>query len=112
MNKFQAIQSTLEEFDFERVHDVMTYLNWTWLRKKDGEFVDAIPTISDLKATAMQLLSDSFDNSVANKKDCGCSTGGFSVQSFYDGTGTVKLILSFNLCEWEELADSVYLSYD
>jgi len=44
------IEKIINEFDFEKVHDVMTYLNWTW--------GDNIPTTEEMKIQALGLLND------------------------------------------------------
>lgn len=102
MNKFLAIQSAIDNFDFELVHKVMTYLDWVWLSKRDGEFVEEVPTISELKATAMEYLSECYDYSKEHNTDWVVASGGLCVESFVIDN-SIKLIMSFNLDTWEEI---------
>ena len=60
------IQDIMEDFDFQKVHDVMTYLDWKWAMSKHG-----VPTIDELKNEANRLLIDA-----CVEKNC-VSTGGF-----------------------------------
>lgn len=88
MKKKKAIEHILDNFDFERVHKVMTVLNWTWY------FTEGVPEISDLRKEARRLLKD-----VAKRKeDRVCTgTGGFEV---YKEDGVLEL--KFVVAEWDE----------
>jgi hypothetical protein len=48
----KIIDEILDEFDFERVHQTMKALNWTWVD------TDGVPTIGDLRRQARELLQD------------------------------------------------------
>lgn len=45
----EAIQEILDGFDFERVHKVMTFLNWQWIAY-------GVPSIERMKLVAKDLL--------------------------------------------------------
>ena len=47
------IQDILEDFNFQKVHDVMEQLDWKWAMTKYG-----VPTIDELKREAKRLLID------------------------------------------------------
>jgi hypothetical protein len=47
------VQPVLDEFDFEKVHKVMTAIRWQWF---DGEGPDHVPTVDQLKKKARELL--------------------------------------------------------
>ena len=47
------IQDILEDFNFQKVHDVMEQLDWKWAMTKYG-----VPTIDELKSEAKRLLID------------------------------------------------------
>lgn len=66
-SKKDAIAKVMEEFDFERVHNIMLRLNWNWFPVRD-----AVPSIPELKRTARQLLVDVCEEDVEF-----CGTGGF-----------------------------------
>ena len=48
----KIIDEILDEFDFERVHQTMKALNWTW------HDTDGVPTIGDLRRQARTLLQE------------------------------------------------------
>jgi len=52
MKKKEAIDSILDNFDFERVHKAMTALDWEWAS------TDGVPEIPDLRQKARELLKD------------------------------------------------------
>lgn len=60
------IQDIMEDFDFQKVHDVMEKLDWKWAMSKNG-----VPTIDEMKAEAKRLLIDA-----CIERTC-VSTGGF-----------------------------------
>lgn len=45
------IEDIMRNFDFEKVHDVMQYLDWHWVKV-------GVPTVEDIKAEAKRLLVD------------------------------------------------------
>lgn len=65
----EAIQSVLDDFDFERVHMVMTALDWKWDR------LNAVPTIEQMRGRAGYLL-----NQVKNSHES-FESGGFVAES-------------------------------
>ena len=60
------IQNIMEDFDFQKVHNVMEQLDWKWGLTKPG-----IPTIDEMKCEAKRLLIDA-----CIEKTC-IATGGF-----------------------------------
>lgn len=60
------IQDIMEDFDFQKVHDVMEKLDWKWAMSKNG-----VPTIDEMKHEAKRLLIDA-----CIERTC-VSTGGF-----------------------------------
>jgi hypothetical protein len=68
MTKQEAIQEQIDEimdtFDFERVHKVMEYLDWTW-----GGYPES-PSISVIRIHARERLKDAVKHGSSN-------TGGF-----------------------------------
>ena len=47
----RKIENIMRDFDFEKVHDVMQYLDWHWVKV-------GVPTVEDIKAEAKRLLVD------------------------------------------------------
>ena len=60
------IQNIMEDFDFQKVHNVMEQLDWKWTSTKPG-----VPTIDEMKCEAKRLLIDA-----CIEKTC-IATGGF-----------------------------------
>lgn len=88
--KQQAIESIIEEFDFEKVLKTMEFLEWSWIGHKKL-------TLEILINKAYYLL-----NGVANEKydngDCyEFATGGFVARTYCG-----ELSLKFVISSWEE----------
>lgn len=47
----KLIKEVLSNFDFEKVHKVMTFLDWTWR-------YDRVPDVLELRHTAERLLKE------------------------------------------------------
>jgi len=60
------INDILEDFNFQKIHDVMEQLDWKWVMTKYG-----VPTLDELKREAKRLLIDA-----CIERTC-VSTGGF-----------------------------------
>ena len=60
------IHDILEDFNFQKVHDVMKQLDWKWAMTRYG-----VPTLDELKSEAKRLLIDA-----CVEKTC-VATGGF-----------------------------------
>ena len=68
------IKSIMASFDFDKVHDIMNYLDWKWAMTKYG-----VPTVEELKNEAHRILVD------ACYEKTNISTGGF--RAVYESTG-------------------------
>ncbi len=93
MNKEQLIEKmvaeVMEEFDFDRLHRVMVYLDWKW-DIGDGEMT--IPSIYRLINKAERLLRDVAQH-YGDEEFHSCCSGGF--MAHLDGeTLTLQFILS------------------
>lgn len=87
MKTKKKIKKILKHFDFEKVHNVMTHLNWSW-RDTDGK----APSIDQLKELAKRLLSQ-----VSEEEGFYSSaTGGFKAIKYENGS----LELEFILTDW------------
>ena len=68
----EMIQEVMDNFDFEKVHDVMSFLNWTW--QDEG-----VPNIDSITKSAHSLLLDI--QKTSKESLCGdyieISSGGF-----------------------------------
>ncbi len=85
----RQVDEVLETFDFDRVHQVMTSLGWTWAN------LDRVPTRAELVAEARRLLGE------LDGKPGVHGSGGLRASLKEDGT----LSLKFILCEsWSDLS--------
>ena len=83
LHKDEHIKYIIDNFDFQQVHKVMNFLNWTWA------LTPGTPTISELKIEATKLLND-----VYNSKGW-IATGGFKATKYHD-----FLELEFIITDW------------
>jgi hypothetical protein len=56
----ETIDDLIENFNFERVHNVMTHINWGWVVPTSPQKIK-VPTIARLKAHARHLLYSTID---------------------------------------------------
>lgn len=72
----KKIERILKDFDFEKVHEVMKYLNWKWYLFEIDDM--GIPYIRNLKNVAERLLR----SAVSSPTEYGRSaTGGFVAEA-------------------------------
>jgi hypothetical protein len=89
----EIIEDILDEFDFDKVHKVMEFLEWTWY--KDGvQSPPEVPTKGELRKKARYLM-----NTCIEHEECSTGTGGFHVRkSTYDGVPYYEL--QFVVTSW------------
>lgn len=100
--RLEVVEEIMENFDFERVHAVMDFLNWTW-----GLDNPEVPTIQVLRSTARGLLLDV----VADPEKTYVGAGGFYARRHLfkdEDEESEELRLSFELevCEREIITSS------
>lgn len=95
--KNSLIKEIMGSFDFEKVHEVMKFLNWKWASLSN----EGIPTVDQLRDEARKLLKEAWD------KKSTISTGGFTARYHSeedDGSeyGAIETLdLSFNIDQWD-----------
>ena len=82
-----VIDEILDEFDFEKVHKVMEFLDWKW--------GGGVPTIGGMRKVARNLLKEAAEGEVV-----AIGTGGFQVRK-HVGDGTIYLTLEFVVTAWD-----------
>ena len=82
-----AIDNILDEFDFEKAHKVMEFLEWKWS--------NAVPTIADMRRLARNLLKEAAEGEVV-----AIGTGGLQVRKCVVD-GTIYLTLEFVVASWD-----------
>jgi hypothetical protein len=96
------IDLILDNFDFCRVNDAMTFLNWHW-------YGIGIPSTDQLRDRARELLNDvrdSVNKNAENNSDQAAhyfiATGGFYADgSKYPDNPKIYLRLAFQITEWD-----------
>lgn len=80
-----AVEEVIENFDFEKVHEVMKMLNWKWDGNNPGELptIPTIPTVEKMKEVVKDLfrgMEDQIAKGIASGTWFGCDA--------YTSTGT------------------------
>jgi len=86
--EFEAIGNIMDNFDFDKVHEVMSLLKWEWVGTENG-----VPSKSELRSEARRLLKMAINDKTR------VSTGGFEVDYINDGDGFVEL--KFVVSQWD-----------
>jgi hypothetical protein len=91
-----TIDKIIKDFDFNRVHEVMELLNWTWYPQ------NKVPTISELKKTAEELLIYANTEFKKNGKFSNVETGGFIAEVMEN-----RMRLHFSITNMDEYKNNV-----
>jgi hypothetical protein len=86
MKNKEQIKHILADFNFKRIHSVMTFLDWKWnFNNKEIK----VPEVKDLISIATHCL-----NEVSNSEDSSalCTMGGFEAEKI-EGTLELRFIL-------------------
>lgn len=107
LGKDDQIRIILEEMDFDKIHKVMVFLDWVWVKpildEHDGthKFISAVPTIDELKTESKKWLEDVWN--IPEREDVAIysigSGGLVAMKCVYDGLK--MLSLTFELTNWE-----------
>lgn len=96
----KMVKSVIKNFDFEKVADVMGYLNWTWVGNSNS------PTIKDLKKSAKKRLKDAYNlakEEMTPNITYFSHSGGLKANAVCNEVGNVVFLnLEFVLTGWEE----------
>ena len=98
LNKQKAINNIIENFNWEKVHNAMYALGWTW-HDSEGE----TPTTGMLFRCAVNLLHDAYDGAEKEKIDYMAATGGFYARALVgeETKEVIELRLAFEVTSWE-----------
>jgi hypothetical protein len=84
------IDEIMDHFDFDRVHKVMTALDWRWITAEHG-----VPEKHELRQKARRLLTDAWRSEYKR-----VGTGGFYAEYEHDEDEGEALTLKFELESW------------
>jgi hypothetical protein len=100
-----VVWEILENFDFDRVHNVMTHLGWTWASTRDpeGNSVTDVPTLNELRREARSRMIAAIEWLRGREpgKEYRSGSGGFWVIAEIDGAGKLWMELKFVLTSWD-----------
>ena len=92
--RIATIEDLLDEFDFERVRQVMESVNWQWATAVDG-----VPSLGELRKQARSLLEEVYNKNPSPFFMVG--TGGFeATRTMEIGDLNKYLSLKFVVSEW------------
>ena len=88
----------INNFDFQKVHDVMNYLNWTWYPK-------GIPTVDDIRFSARERIESVIKNCLLDanpNEEYFVSSGGLKATAIKDDYGQITFLqLEFVIVSWD-----------
>ena len=88
----------INNFDFQKVHDVMKYLDWTWYSK-------GIPTVDDIRFSARERIESVIKNCLLDanpNEEYFVSSGGLKATAIKDDYGQITFLqLEFVIVSWD-----------
>ncbi len=84
----EHVDEMMECFDFEKVHRVMTMLDWKWT------MIGAVPGIPDLRKQVRELM-----RRLWNSDNQSVATGGFVVR-LYREENWARFSVAFEVTDW------------
>jgi len=85
----KMIADIMEDFDFKKVHKVMSMLGWNW---GIGNYEMAVPSVRLLTKEAERLLREAAEH-FDTKETWTVGSGGFEASAF-DGALTLQFVLT------------------
>lgn len=96
MTKQEKIDNILKNFDFEKVHETMKFLKWTWYGDiNEPSIYELVKAGEDKLIGAIKQLEKGDENLIYST-----SSGGFRGTAWYY-ENELQLQLTFILTEWE-----------
>jgi hypothetical protein len=92
---YDLIMDCLDEFDFERVHKVMEFLDWTWADAKE------VPDVLALRRHCRKYLQNVIVGALEHNGFYITATGGFRYEAKLYEDGFLWLRMSFDVADWD-----------
>ena len=92
---YEIIMDCLDEFDFDRVHKVMTFLDWKYSDDK------AVPSVETLRKNARKYLKMVAEEALNSKSTYITGTGGFRYEAKLYENGYLWLRMAFEIADWD-----------
>lgn len=98
----EHVDEVMECFDFEKVHHVMTMLDWKWalyitgpeVKNRNGRMIGTVPGIPDLRKQVCELM-----RRLWNSDNQSVATGGFVVR-LYREENWARFSVAFEVTDW------------
>jgi len=103
----KMVDYVIENFDFEKVHSVMKFLNWSW-------HAEGVPKIQTIILRSREMLIDTFKRSIKENKSFTIASGGFRCycEKYIDDNGAEKRFLHMEFILTDCDADEEYIDED
>lgn len=88
IDKDEHIDFILNNFDFDKVHKIMTFLDWEWIDFK--QLKSSVPTIGEMKAAVTEMMYDICESNYDNVE-----VGGFRVNKYDDHLELIFKVAGF-----------------
>ena len=92
---YETIMDCLDEFDFDRVHKVMTFLDWKYSDSTE------VPSVEYLRKNARKYLMAVAKEALETKSENICATGGFRYEAKLYEDGYLWLRMAFEIADWD-----------
>ena len=92
------IDNVMDWFNFERVHDVMTFLEWKWYNSSTDTGVPSVPELRQFAREQIWATVNSMQRK--NKTESEIMCGGFQTRSWIE-EGEIYISIQFVLEGWD-----------
>ena len=92
---YETIMDCLDEFDFDRVHKVMTFLDWKYSDSTE------VPSVEYLRKNARKYLMAVAKEALETKSENICATGGFRYEAKLYEDDYLWLRMAFEIADWD-----------
>lgn len=98
-NLADLIKEVIAQFDYQKVHKVMTDLNWTWY---NSQTETKVPSVGELVIQSMNLMSQAANKAAYDTSNnrAVIATGGFKATAIRHDDGFITIDLEFVLTDW------------
>jgi hypothetical protein len=97
----RMVDDILENFNFQRCHNVMKHLKWSWA-------LTGVPSIEELKESSIERLERAIEyvKTKEVKDSCYVSSGGIKATAYKNRYNRIVMLhLEFVLTEWNSDGD-------
>ncbi len=96
-NLTDLIKEVIAQFDYQKVHKVMTDLNWTWY---NSQTETKVPSIGELVLSSLKLMNEAVNKLGYSEGRMIVATGGFKATAIRHDDGFITIDLEFVLTDW------------